>query len=73
MKQELALLLLLGDKMVAISKDEIIEKLNDFELINKAVKGAIEEDENHGNLVYFVAINEVINLINECTEIEIDN
>lgn len=59
--------------MIVISKDEIIEKLKDFELINKAVKGAIEENENHGNLVYFIAINEVINLINECDEIEISN
>lgn len=53
--------------MNTINKDEIISKLKDYEIMKKAVSGNIEDD----NIVYFIAINEVINLINECNEYDV--
>lgn len=48
-----------------INKNELIEKLKEFELINRSIKNEIEPDDG---MVYFIGIPHVIDLINECEE-----
>lgn len=52
-----------------IDKDELLCKIKDFEIINKAIQNKIESDDN---MVYFIGIPHIITLISECECYELE-